>query len=102
MVNAPVLVFYNSPPYRKNTNVCLDYLSEPCQSSSSEINAVLTNLSFCCVFSGLPNGRIPARVPVAHMSTGPTGGGRENQLYFLLVGATCVGGAVYVSWLSLS
>uniref|UniRef100_A0A8D0AHL3 Apoptosis-inducing factor 1, mitochondrial n=1 Tax=Sander lucioperca TaxID=283035 RepID=A0A8D0AHL3_SANLU len=34
-------------------------------------------------------------VPVAHMSTGPAGGGRENQLYVLLVGAACVGGAIY-------
>lgn len=45
--------------------------------------------------AGLTNGRVPARVPVAHMSTGPAGGGRENQLYVLLVGATCVGGGVY-------
>lgn len=29
------------------------------------------------------------------MSTGPSGGGSENQLYALLVGAVCVGGAVY-------
>ncbi|KAM9348983.1 apoptosis-inducing factor 1, mitochondrial isoform 3-T3 [Symphorus nematophorus] len=43
----------------------------------------------------LTNGRIPARVPEAHMSTGPTGGGRENQLYILLVGAACLGGGVY-------
>ncbi|XP_045895263.1 apoptosis-inducing factor 1, mitochondrial isoform X3 [Micropterus dolomieu] len=43
---------------------------------------------------GLPNGRIP-RVPVAHMSTGPTGGGGENHLYVLLVGAACLGGGIY-------
>ncbi|XP_074468216.1 apoptosis-inducing factor 1, mitochondrial isoform X19 [Sebastes fasciatus] len=45
--------------------------------------------------AGLNNGRLPASVPAAHMSTGPAGGGRENQLYFLLVGAACVGGGVY-------
>ncbi|XP_077448875.1 apoptosis-inducing factor 1, mitochondrial isoform X2 [Stigmatopora argus] len=45
--------------------------------------------------TGLHNGRIPARVPVAHLATGPAGGGRENQLYVLLVGATFLGGAVY-------
>ncbi|XP_028451964.1 apoptosis-inducing factor 1, mitochondrial isoform X2 [Perca flavescens] len=45
--------------------------------------------------TGLNNSRIPACVPVAHMSTGPAGGGRENQLYILLVGAACVGGAIY-------
>ncbi|XP_038563854.1 apoptosis-inducing factor 1, mitochondrial isoform X4 [Micropterus salmoides] len=45
--------------------------------------------------AGLPNGRIPARVPVAHMSTGPTGGGGENHLYVLLVGAACLGGGIY-------
>uniref|UniRef100_A0A8C4I582 Apoptosis-inducing factor 1, mitochondrial n=1 Tax=Dicentrarchus labrax TaxID=13489 RepID=A0A8C4I582_DICLA len=47
--------------------------------------------------TGLTNGRIPAHVPAAHMSTGPAGGGRENQLYILLVGATFLGGGVYVS-----
>ncbi|XP_077961215.1 apoptosis-inducing factor 1, mitochondrial isoform X24 [Gasterosteus aculeatus] len=45
--------------------------------------------------AGLNNGRLPACVPAAHMSTAPAGGGRENQLYVLLVGATCVGGAIY-------
>ncbi|XP_051257375.1 apoptosis-inducing factor 1, mitochondrial isoform X2 [Dicentrarchus labrax] len=45
--------------------------------------------------TGLTNGRIPAHVPAAHMSTGPAGGGRENQLYILLVGATFLGGGVY-------
>ncbi|XP_032389577.1 apoptosis-inducing factor 1, mitochondrial isoform X10 [Etheostoma spectabile] len=45
--------------------------------------------------TGLTSSRIPACVPVAHMSTGPAGGGRENQLYILLVGAACVGGAIY-------
>ncbi|KAM6911757.1 apoptosis-inducing factor 1, mitochondrial isoform 1-T1 [Lycodopsis pacificus] len=45
--------------------------------------------------AGLNSGRIPTCVPAAHMSTGPAGGGRENQLYVLLVAATCVGGGVY-------
>lgn len=52
----------------------------------------------CAVlFSGLTNGRIPACVPAAQMSTGPTGGSRENQLYVVLVGAALLGGGVYVS-----
>ncbi|KAM7374117.1 hypothetical protein PAMP_006794 [Pampus punctatissimus] len=46
--------------------------------------------------AGLNNGRIPASVPAAHMSTGPGGGGSQNQLYVLLVGAACVGGGLYV------
>ncbi|CAJ1064252.1 apoptosis-inducing factor 1%2C mitochondrial isoform X11 [Xyrichtys novacula] len=46
--------------------------------------------------AGLTHGRLPAQAPVAHMSTGPTGGGRENQLYILLVGAACVGSGVYL------
>ncbi|XP_056141372.1 apoptosis-inducing factor 1, mitochondrial isoform X3 [Lampris incognitus] len=41
------------------------------------------------------NGRRQALVPTAHMSTGPAGGGGENQLYILLVGAACLGGGVY-------
>uniref|UniRef100_A0A3Q3DVF8 Apoptosis-inducing factor 1, mitochondrial n=1 Tax=Hippocampus comes TaxID=109280 RepID=A0A3Q3DVF8_HIPCM len=41
--------------------------------------------------------RLPAHVPTAHMATGPARGGGENQLYVLLVGATCLGGAIYVS-----
>ncbi|XP_026184077.1 apoptosis-inducing factor 1, mitochondrial isoform X2 [Mastacembelus armatus] len=45
--------------------------------------------------AGLNNGRPPSHLPVAHMSTGPAGGGGENQLYVLLVGAACVGGVFY-------
>ncbi|XP_033969418.1 apoptosis-inducing factor 1, mitochondrial isoform X17 [Trematomus bernacchii] len=45
--------------------------------------------------TALNNGRTPAYVPVAHMSSGPAGGGRANQIYVLLVGAACVGGGVY-------
>ncbi|XP_053187665.1 apoptosis-inducing factor 1, mitochondrial [Scomber japonicus] len=45
--------------------------------------------------AGLNNGRIPACVPAAHMSTGPAGGGRQNQLYALLVGAAGLGGTIY-------
>uniref|UniRef100_A0A7N6BYX1 Apoptosis-inducing factor 1, mitochondrial n=1 Tax=Anabas testudineus TaxID=64144 RepID=A0A7N6BYX1_ANATE len=45
--------------------------------------------------AGLNNGRLLARLPVAHMSTGPGGGGRENQLYVLLVGAAFLGGGAY-------
>lgn len=54
------------------------------------------------LFSGLINARIPTRVPAAHMSTRPTGEGRENLLYIAIVGATCLGGGIYVSKLSLS
>ncbi|XP_051902629.1 apoptosis-inducing factor 1, mitochondrial isoform X2 [Hippocampus zosterae] len=45
--------------------------------------------------TGLHNARLPAHVPTAHMATGPAKGGGENQLYVLLVGATCLGGAIY-------
>ncbi|KAL3042278.1 hypothetical protein OYC64_020259 [Pagothenia borchgrevinki] len=45
--------------------------------------------------TALNNGRTPAYVPAAHMSSGPAGGGRANQIYVLLVGAACVGGGVY-------
>ncbi|XP_034539359.1 apoptosis-inducing factor 1, mitochondrial isoform X4 [Notolabrus celidotus] len=45
--------------------------------------------------TGLTHGRLPAQVPAARMSTAPTGGGRENQIYVLLVGATFLGGGVY-------
>ncbi|XP_019719927.1 apoptosis-inducing factor 1, mitochondrial isoform X2 [Hippocampus comes] len=45
--------------------------------------------------TGLHNARLPAHVPTAHMATGPARGGGENQLYVLLVGATCLGGAIY-------
>ncbi|TNN86709.1 Apoptosis-inducing factor 1, mitochondrial [Liparis tanakae] len=45
--------------------------------------------------TGINNGKIPSCVPAGHMSTGPAGGGRDNQLYFLLVGVTCLGGGVY-------
>ncbi|KAF7664193.1 hypothetical protein LDENG_00185270 [Lucifuga dentata] len=47
--------------------------------------------------AGLNNGRRPALVPEAHMSTGPGGGGGggENVLYALFVGAACFGSGVY-------
>uniref|UniRef100_A0A1A8G7G1 Apoptosis-inducing factor 1, mitochondrial n=1 Tax=Nothobranchius korthausae TaxID=1143690 RepID=A0A1A8G7G1_9TELE len=45
--------------------------------------------------AGLNNGRIPACVPAAHMSTGPLGGGGDNLKYALLVGAAFVGGITY-------
>ncbi|XP_030293820.1 apoptosis-inducing factor 1, mitochondrial isoform X7 [Sparus aurata] len=46
--------------------------------------------------TGLTNGRIPALVPAAHMSTGPAGGGGgENRLYFALVGAAFVATGIY-------
>uniref|UniRef100_A0A4W5L4Q9 Apoptosis-inducing factor 1, mitochondrial n=1 Tax=Hucho hucho TaxID=62062 RepID=A0A4W5L4Q9_9TELE len=40
--------------------------------------------------------RLPL-VPQAHMSSGTPGSGGDNNLYYLLVGATCVGGGFYVS-----
>uniref|UniRef100_A0AAR2KQF7 Apoptosis-inducing factor 1, mitochondrial n=1 Tax=Pygocentrus nattereri TaxID=42514 RepID=A0AAR2KQF7_PYGNA len=41
--------------------------------------------------------RRPPLVQQAHMSSGPTGGGGENAIYLVLVGAACLGGGVYVS-----
>uniref|UniRef100_A0A3B4DH67 Apoptosis-inducing factor 1, mitochondrial n=1 Tax=Pygocentrus nattereri TaxID=42514 RepID=A0A3B4DH67_PYGNA len=40
--------------------------------------------------------RRPPLVQQAHMSSGPTGGGGENAIYLVLVGAACLGGGVYV------
>uniref|UniRef100_A0A3P9QA14 Apoptosis inducing factor mitochondrion associated 1 n=1 Tax=Poecilia reticulata TaxID=8081 RepID=A0A3P9QA14_POERE len=48
-------------------------------------------------FSGWNNARTPLCVPVAHMSTGPVGGGGDNLKYALLVGAAFVSGITYVS-----
>ncbi|XP_063750795.1 apoptosis-inducing factor 1, mitochondrial isoform X3 [Eleginops maclovinus] len=45
--------------------------------------------------TALSNVGTPAYVPAAHMSSGPAGGGRENQIYVLLVGAACVAGGAY-------
>lgn len=45
--------------------------------------------------AGLNNARTPLCVPVAHMSTGPVGGGGDNLKYALLVGAAFVGGLTY-------
>ncbi|XP_056252649.1 apoptosis-inducing factor 1, mitochondrial isoform X1 [Seriola aureovittata] len=44
--------------------------------------------------AGLTNGSA-VRVPAAHMSSGSAGGGGENKLYVLLVGAACLGGGIY-------
>uniref|UniRef100_A0A3B3ZRT8 Apoptosis-inducing factor 1, mitochondrial n=1 Tax=Periophthalmus magnuspinnatus TaxID=409849 RepID=A0A3B3ZRT8_9GOBI len=50
------------------------------------------------VKTALNNGRRQAFVPATHMSTGPAGGGgSENTLYVVLVGAACLGGGAYVS-----
>ncbi|XP_076024481.1 apoptosis-inducing factor 1, mitochondrial isoform X16 [Genypterus blacodes] len=43
----------------------------------------------------LNNGRRPTLIPKAHMSTGAGGAGRENAVYALLVGGTCLAGGVY-------
>ncbi|XP_059207473.1 apoptosis-inducing factor 1, mitochondrial isoform X1 [Centropristis striata] len=43
----------------------------------------------------LNNGRTSTLVPAAPMSSGPAGGGKENQVYVLLVGAACLAGGVY-------
>ncbi|XP_058631487.1 apoptosis-inducing factor 1, mitochondrial isoform X2 [Onychostoma macrolepis] len=46
--------------------------------------------------SALRHGRRLEMVQKAQMSSGPAGGGGENTLYYVLVGATCLGGGVYV------
>lgn len=48
-------------------------------------------------FSVLRHGRRLEMVQKAQMSSGPAGGGGENTLYYVLVGATCLGTGVYVS-----
>ncbi|KAK2911145.1 hypothetical protein Q8A67_003278 [Cirrhinus molitorella] len=45
--------------------------------------------------SVLRHGRKLEMVQKAQMSSGPAGGGGENTLYYVLVGATCLGGGVY-------
>ncbi|XP_043996883.1 apoptosis-inducing factor 1, mitochondrial isoform X1 [Gambusia affinis] len=45
--------------------------------------------------AGWNNARTPLFVPLAHMSTGPVGGGGDNLKYALLVGAAFVGGLTY-------
>ncbi|CAB1352766.1 unnamed protein product [Coregonus sp. 'balchen'] len=43
----------------------------------------------------LNNERRLTLVPQAHMSSGAPGSGGDNNLYYLLIGATCVGGGFY-------
>ncbi|KAK3509201.1 hypothetical protein QTP70_025561 [Hemibagrus guttatus] len=43
----------------------------------------------------LRNDRSPTFAPQTHMSSGPLGGGGENVIYYVLVGAACLGGGVY-------
>ncbi|XP_062341213.1 apoptosis-inducing factor 1, mitochondrial isoform X1 [Osmerus eperlanus] len=43
----------------------------------------------------LNNERSPALVPLARMSSEAPAGGNENKIYFLLVGAACLGGGIY-------
>ncbi|XP_060769395.1 apoptosis-inducing factor 1, mitochondrial isoform X3 [Neoarius graeffei] len=43
----------------------------------------------------LRHDRRPAFAPQTHMSSGPLGGGGDNAVYFVLVGAACLGGGVY-------
>lgn len=50
----------------------------------------------------LKHGKRLEMIQKAQMSSGPTGGGGENTLYYVLVGATCLGGGIYVSIPSLS
>lgn len=57
-----------------------------------------TKIMLLFLILGLNNARIPNCAPAAHMSTGSTGGGggRENLLYFAMVGTACIGGGIYV------
>lgn len=57
----------------------------------------LRNTFLKILSSVLTNGRPPASTPAAHMSTSPSGGSRENQVYAALVGTAIIGGAIYVS-----
>uniref|UniRef100_A0A672MVW9 Apoptosis-inducing factor 1, mitochondrial n=1 Tax=Sinocyclocheilus grahami TaxID=75366 RepID=A0A672MVW9_SINGR len=45
--------------------------------------------------SALRHGRRLEMVQKAQMSSGPAGGGGENTLYYVLIGATCLGTGVY-------
>ncbi|XP_053532955.1 apoptosis-inducing factor 1, mitochondrial isoform X2 [Ictalurus punctatus] len=44
----------------------------------------------------LRNDRRPAFGPQTHMSSGPSGGAGDNAIYYVLVGAACLGGGAYV------
>lgn len=50
-------------------------------------------------FPVLRHGRRLEMVQRAQMSSRPPGGGGENAVYFVLVGAACLGGGIYVSTL---
>ncbi|KTG45374.1 hypothetical protein cypCar_00005576 [Cyprinus carpio] len=50
---------------------------------------------FMIDFSALRHGRRLEMVQKAQMSSGPAGGGGENTLYYVLIGATCLGAGVY-------
>ncbi|XP_046876356.1 apoptosis-inducing factor 1, mitochondrial isoform X1 [Hypomesus transpacificus] len=43
----------------------------------------------------LNNERSPVLLPLARMSSEAPAGGNENKIYFLLVGAACLGGGIY-------
>ncbi|KAF4073403.1 hypothetical protein AMELA_G00258310 [Ameiurus melas] len=43
----------------------------------------------------LRNDRRPAFAPQTHMSSGPLGGGGDNAIYYVLVGAACLGTGAY-------
>ncbi|TSR75237.1 Apoptosis-inducing factor 1, mitochondrial [Bagarius yarrelli] len=43
----------------------------------------------------LRNDRRPAFTPQTHMSSSQLGGGGDNAIYYVLVGAACLGGGVY-------
>lgn len=43
----------------------------------------------------LRNDRRPTFAPQTHMSSGQLGGGGDNAIYYVLVGAACLGGGVY-------
>ncbi|CAN9501683.1 unnamed protein product [Ophioblennius macclurei] len=70
-----------------------------CRSAWKKLAPLARNSSTVCRQnvrrSVLNNGRTPICIPTAHMSAGAGGGGKENQIYALLVGVASVGGIAY-------
>ncbi|KAB5522749.1 hypothetical protein PHYPO_G00163010 [Pangasianodon hypophthalmus] len=70
-----------------------------CKAVWNKLGPVARASSTLCRQTGkralLRQDRRPAFAPQTHMSSGPLGGGGDNAIYYVLVGAACVGGGVY-------
>ncbi len=60
------------------------------------LNQCINVYCFMIDVSALRHGRRLEMVQKAQMSSGQAGGGGQNTLYYVLIGATCLGTGVYV------